>query len=58
MKENNALPNELRVINIGLAVFADDLRADEVDVVQLDWRSPIGGDSRLASLLAGLDDDD
>lgn len=58
MKENNALPNELRVINIGLAVFADDLRADEVDVVQLDWRPPIGGDSRLASLLAGLDDDD
>ncbi|MBC8158269.1 MAG: fdrA domain protein [Alphaproteobacteria bacterium] len=58
MKETNALPPELRVINIGLAVFADDLRADEVDVVQLDWRPPIGGDSRLASLLACLDDDD
>ena len=58
MEKKNALPAELRVINIGLSVFADDLRADEVDVVQLDWRRPTGGDSRLATLLASLDDDD
>ncbi|MBL6928190.1 MAG: fdrA domain protein [Rhodospirillales bacterium] len=58
MEKKNALPAELRVINIGLSVFADDLRADEVDVVQLDWRPPTGGDSRLATLLASLDDDD
>jgi FdrA protein len=48
----------LRVINIGLESFADDLRAEGVAVIQLDWRPPAGGDARLASLLASLDDED
>ena len=44
-----------RVINVGLAMFADDLVRQDVDVVQVDWRHPAGGDmpiSRLLSLLA------
>lgn len=48
----------LRVINIGLESFAKDLQAEEVAVIQLDWRPPAGGNARLASLLAGLDDED
>jgi len=48
----------LRLINIGLEVFADDLRDAGVEVVSLDWRPPAGGNPRLAALLASLEDDD
>ena len=48
----------LRVINIGIEGFATDLKAAGVEVIQLDWRPPTGGDSRLASLLASLQDED
>jgi FdrA protein len=54
----SALPQTLRVINIGLASFADDLRAQGVAVVATDWRPPAGGDDRLAALLASLDDEE
>lgn len=52
------LPNRLAVVNIGLASFADDLSADGVPVIQLEWRPPAGGDARLGALLAALDDEE
>jgi hypothetical protein len=48
----------LRVVNIGIEGFAEDLKAAGVEVIQLDWRPPTGGDARLTSLLAGLQDED
>jgi len=48
----------LRVINIGIEGFADDLKAEGVQVVHVDWRPPSGGDSHLAALLANLEDED
>jgi FdrA protein len=48
----------LRVINIGVEGFAEDLRVAGVEVVQLDWRPPTGGNARLTSLLASLQDDE
>jgi len=48
----------LRVINIGIEGFADDLKAAGVEVIQLDWRPPTGGNARLTSLLASLQDED
>lgn len=56
--EASVLHDPLRVVNIGLESFAEDLRAQNVRVIQLDWRPPAGGDARLASLLASLDDED
>jgi len=47
----------LRVVNLGLELFAETLEADGVSVVQVDWRPPAGGDVRLAALLAALDDE-
>ena len=47
----------IRVVNIGLEGFADDLKAAGVEVVHLDWRPPSGGNAKLAALLASLDDD-
>lgn len=51
------LQEPLRVINIGLASFAADLRAQGVAVVEVDWRPPAGGNARLAALLAQLEDE-
>lgn len=48
----------LRVINIGLEGFAADLQTAGVEVIQVDWRPPTGGDTRLTSLLASLQDED
>jgi FdrA protein len=56
--ETKVLPESLRVINVGLDSFADDLRAEGVPVVQMDWRPPAGGNARLAALLAELDDEE
>jgi len=47
----------VKVINIGLESFALDLEAAGVEVVQMDWRPPTGGDDRLLALLAMLQDD-
>ena len=58
MSEDRGLFDEpLRVINIGLEIFAEELRGAGVEVVQLDWRPPSGGNPHLAALLASLDDD-
>jgi FdrA protein len=58
MMEKSVLGQSLHVINIGLESFAEDLRAQGVEVVQLDWRPPAGGNARLASLLESLEDED
>jgi len=47
------LRSQLRVINIGLPVFAEELQAAEIPVVQLDWRPPVA-DPRIRALLAKL----
>ena len=50
------LQSRPRVINLGLAVFATDLDAQDVDVVHVNWRPPAGGDEDLARLLSMLAD--
>jgi hypothetical protein len=47
----------VRVVNLGLELFAETLEADGVEVVHVDWRPPAGGDPRLAALLVLLDDE-
>jgi len=48
------LRSEVRVVNIGLAGFADALERSGVAVVQVDWSPPAGGDARLIALLDRL----
>jgi hypothetical protein len=52
------LERPLRVINLGIEVFALELHAAGVPVVHVDWRPPAGGDPRLAALLDELEDDE
>ena len=47
------LGQPLRVINLGLEVFVEELERDGVTVVHVDWRPPAAG---VAALLARLDD--
>jgi hypothetical protein len=51
---NDLLDMPLRVVNIGLESFADDLTAEGAEVVHVDWAPPAGGDPELAALLAKL----
>ena len=49
------LGQPLRVVNLGLEVFAAELEAEGAAVIHVDWRPPAGGPA-VAALLARLDD--
>jgi FdrA protein len=53
-KINELFGIEMKVINMGLDSFADNLRKEEVTVLQMDWKPPAGGNKRLISLLEKL----
>ncbi len=56
MTEKKKLLNkELKVINIGIEMFADDLEKQNVDVVHVDWRPPAEGDLDILKLLEKLE---
>lgn len=48
------LTEELKVVNIGISTFADDLRSQGVEVVHVDWKPPAGGDIEMLRLLEKL----
>ena len=41
----------LVVINLGLKKFAESLEEQKVEVVQVDWIPPAGGDKEMMDLL-------
>jgi hypothetical protein len=51
-KIDDLFKQELTVINMGLESFAENLKNEEVKVLQMNWRPPAGGDKKLISLLA------
>ena len=56
MAEKEKLFNkELKVINIGIEMFADDLERQGVDVIHVDWQPPAGGDLDVLKLLEKLE---
>ena len=52
---SHLLDEPLRVVNMGLELFASELETAGVPVVHVDWRPPVGG-PEVAALLARLDD--
>ena len=42
------------VINLGLKKFAENLEEQDVEVVQVDWTPPAGGDKEMMELLDEL----
>jgi FdrA protein len=56
MSQRGSRDRSLRVINIGLPVFAVDLDEAGLPVVHVDWQPPAGGDERLVALLVRLEE--
>ncbi len=48
------LSKPLVVINIGLDSFARNLRDQKVEVIQVEWKPPAGGDKEMIDLLDKL----
>ena len=45
------LKSRLSVVNLGLASFAENLRATGADVIDVDWRPPAGGNPAMIAAL-------
>ena len=56
MSVETLLARPLRVINVGLELFAREVEAAGVAVVHVDWRPPAGSPD-VATLLVRLDDE-
>jgi FdrA protein len=48
------LTGPIVIINLGLKKFAESLEDQDVEVVQVDWTPPAGGDQELIDLLDKL----
>ena len=53
-KIDELLHTPLIVINLGLRKFAESLEEQEIEVVQVDWVPPAGGDKDMLDLLDQL----
>lgn len=53
-QEPGLLSGQIRVVNVGLDGFAEDLRSHAVSVVDVDWAPPARGNAALAALLSKL----
>lgn len=53
-KIEKLLSSPIVVINIGLSKFAQSLEEQDVEVVQVDWVPPAGGDQEMIALLDDL----
>ena len=52
--DTELLPIPLKVVNIGLPSFADDLAGAGVPVIQVTWSPPAGGDPEIAEIASKL----
>ncbi len=55
---SDILDGSFCVLNVGLPGFAEDLKAQGVDVIDIHWRPPARGRSDLARVVADMADDD
>jgi hypothetical protein len=46
----------LNVINVGIAMFSDDLKKQHVEVTQLDWTPPGQGNMQVVQALDNIAD--
>lgn len=53
-KINELLESPMVVINLGLKKFAESLEEQKIEVVQVDWVPPAGGDKEMIDLLDKL----
>ena len=56
MAVSELFPKKLAVINVGVPLFYNDLLKQGVDVVNLEWKPPAGGNPQLVAALDQLDE--
>jgi len=54
-KINDLFKEDLTVINMGLESFAENLREQDVQAVQVNWKPPAGGNKKIAALFDKLE---
>jgi hypothetical protein len=47
----STLQKPLSAINVGLESFAENLKAQDVPTIQVDWRPPAGGNEKMMGIL-------
>ncbi len=45
----------VKVINLGIPSFAEDLKKQGVDSIHTEWRPPAGGNKKIQALLARVE---
>ena len=48
-KVNELFKTPLRVVNVGLESFYEELRSQEVEAIHVEWRPPAGGNKKMNS---------
>ncbi len=51
----NFFGQKVKVINLGIPSFAEDLRKQGVEVMHTEWRPPAGGNKKIQALLAKVE---
>lgn len=51
-KINQLFNTKLNVINVGIATFFSDLKTNNTEVLQVNFRPPAGGDKKVLDLLS------
>ena len=54
MSVNDLFKQELKVINLGLKSFQNDLKSQDVTVVQVNWKPKAGGKKNMLNLLSKI----
>ncbi len=47
---------KVKVINLGIPSFAEDLKNQGVESIHTEWRPPAGGNKKIQALLARVED--
>jgi len=55
-RKENLLNKKLKVINVGIETFVEDLKRQGAEVIHVDWRPPAGGDIEILRLLDKLEE--
>ncbi len=54
MKVNELFKSELKVINMGLESFYQDMKSQDVSAIHVNWKPTAGGNEKMAALLARM----